>query len=92
MKKIVLIATILAATLSMTSCTNPTKEDAVKVEDYFDMRKVCQNTRADILYDNNTGVMYYQYNLSRYNCGLTPIYNADGTLKIYENWVDKSKN
>lgn len=29
--------------------------------------------------DKNTGVLYY-----RFQSGITPIYNADGTLKLYE--------
>lgn len=29
--------------------------------------------------DKNTGVLYY-----RFQSGMTPIYNADGTLKLYE--------
>lgn len=89
MKKILLLATTLAAVLAMTGCTDLAKEDTVKVGDYIDMRRVCSSMDEQIFYDNNTGVMYYQYNLTRYKCGLTPIYNTDGTLKIYEGWEKK---
>ena len=36
-----------------------------------------------IVYANDTGVMYYVYALS-YTGGMTPLYNADGTLQIWE--------
>ena len=36
-----------------------------------------------ILYANDTGVMYYAFRTSHAG-GITPLYNADGTLQIYE--------
>ena len=36
-----------------------------------------------ILYANDTGVMYYAFHASHAG-GITPLYNADGTLQIYE--------
>lgn len=37
-----------------------------------------------IVYDNDTKVMYYMSD-SSYNRGnLTPLYNADGTLRVWE--------
>ena len=90
MKKILLSATTLAVMLGMTSCTYPAKaEDTVKVTDYINMVEVCSDITEQVFYDRNTGVMYYQYCWSRSNCGITPIYNADGSLKIFEGWVDK---
>jgi hypothetical protein len=35
------------------------------------------------MYDKDTKVMYYMI-VSGYKCGLTPIYNADGSVKVYE--------
>lgn len=90
MKKTMLLAATLAIMLSSTSCTDPAKaEDTVKVEDYIDTVEVCCRMGEHIFYDNNTGVMYYQYSMASNNCGITPIYNADGTLKIYEGWEKK---
>lgn len=88
MKKIALIITTLVTVLVMTGCEVPTeaKDNTSKVEDYINMIRVCSNADEQIFYDNNTGVMYYQYYWSRCCCGLTPIYNTDGTLKIYEGW------
>lgn len=91
MKKIALIIITLAAVLAMAGCELPVeaKDNAPKVEDYVNMLVVCSNISEKLVYDNNTGVMYYQYSYSRSNCGMTPIYNADGTLKIYEGWTSK---
>ena len=36
-----------------------------------------------IVYANDTDVMYYNF-LKGYSGGITPLYNADGTLQIYE--------
>ena len=36
-----------------------------------------------IVYANDTGVMYYIFT-NAHNGGMTPLYNADGTLQIYE--------
>ena len=36
-----------------------------------------------IVYANDTGVMYYIFRGTHYS-GITPLYNADGTLQIYE--------
>ena len=34
-----------------------------------------------VIVDSDTGVMYYQ---ARFDGGITPLYNADGTLRVYE--------
>ena len=34
-----------------------------------------------VIVDPDTGVMYYQ---ARFDRGITPLYNADGTLRVYE--------
>ena len=36
-----------------------------------------------IVYANDTGVMYYIFT-NAHNGGMTPLYNADGTLQIWE--------
>lgn len=36
-----------------------------------------------IVYANDTGVMYYIFT-NTHNGGITPLYNADGTLQIYK--------
>ena len=37
-----------------------------------------------IVYDKDTKVMYYMWDGS-YTGGFTPIYNADGSVKVYDN-------
>jgi hypothetical protein len=92
MKKIALGITALMAALVMTGCevSVEAKDNTHKVEDYINMIKVCSNMFEQVSYDNNTGVMYYQYRYGKSECGLTPIYNADGTLKIYEGWSNNA--
>ena len=34
-----------------------------------------------VIVDPDTGVMYYQ---ARFDGGITPLYNTDGTLRVYE--------
>ena len=38
-----------------------------------------------VIVDPDTGVMYYQ---KRFDGGITPLYNADGTLRVYEGNTD----
>ena len=39
--------------------------------------------KCKIIYANDTYVMYFYFD-GNYTSGLTPLYNADGTLQIYE--------
>lgn len=41
-----------------------------------------------IVYANDTKVKYLIINRSQYMSGITPLYNADGTLQIYEESED----
>lgn len=59
---------------------------------YFNLVTVCEEDlyslgmvagSEKIVYDKNTNVMYYIYDYS-YQWGITPIYNSDGTVKLYE--------
>lgn len=36
-----------------------------------------------IIYDEDTNVIYYTYNYY-HGCGITPLYNADGTIQVYK--------
>lgn len=45
---------------------------------------VYSNNSYLVVYDNYTKVMYHM-NIGSYNSGnLTPLYNADGTLRVWE--------
>lgn len=81
MKKIILIIACMICAAVLTACNaNYTKTNIIT---YFDYCFIKRNewTGEVIFYDKNTGVMYYMYGTKG---GITPIYNADGTLKIYE--------
>ena len=44
-----------------------------------------------IVYANDTGVKYMVVS-SAYKFSITPLYNADGTIQVYENDTDNKKN
>lgn len=80
MKKTILIIACMICAAVLTGCdTNYTETN---ISTYFDYCLIeTSKTGERIFYDKNTRVMYYK-DISR--GGITPIYNADGTLKIYE--------
>ena len=92
MKKFVFIVTLLClVTLVFTGCK--TKVDKTSNSDFtiFDKFTVIE-TRAEggqtmyIMYDNDTKVEYYYIGYTTINNergGLCPIYNTDGTVKVY---------
>lgn len=86
MKKIALIMALGLTTL--TGCCSghdvePTQSSAANK--YIDLVVIYENLsqQTEVMYDKNTGVMYFHRD-SRYDSFMTPIYNADGTLKLYE--------
>ena len=89
MKKIFTIVLILVMTLGLTACdgkdSNVINIDSVLAtpnSDLVDFEIVDYNWYEAILVDRNTGVMYVWFTT---DCGgITPLYNADGTLKLYE--------
>lgn len=92
-KKIVLILVLCTIALVLCSCSS-TSYDEAKVSDtyafsngYFTVIKEWDGgvnfPLERIIYANDTGVMYYVYAYNYYG-GITPLYNADGTLQIYE--------
>lgn len=76
MKKRVL-AIILCATITLgvagcgsNNCCNSVEEHIIEIG---------RGTEYKIFYDKDTKVMYYR----AYRGGVTPLYNADGTLRVY---------
>lgn len=88
--KVYMIIAIIMLSVTLTACTGPVEEDTA-VGDYIDLIMICSELDEVVFYDSHTGVMYYQYRLSRSSCGLTPIFNTDGTLKIYEGWKNANE-
>ena len=52
---------------------------------YIDLVTIYKNDKehTEVLYDKNTKVMYFMlWTAERF--GITPIYNSDGTVKLYD--------
>lgn len=88
-KRIIMTAVVLVTSLMiLTSCSNTTYDKADNVHEdygngYFTTIKEWNNGMYRIAYANDTGVEYMIVDGYR-KFGITPLYNADGTLKIYE--------
>lgn len=91
MKKLILVlTTALMCGMMFVGCKTTVREDVdnayyqnafnqfVVVEE----RNNSMHGKLEIMYDKDTKVMYYMI-VSGYKCGLTPIYNADGSVMIY---------
>lgn len=94
MKKIIIIFVVMllltVITLTLCSCQ---KEDPQVTGRFVKVgsQSLDANHSVTIFYDSETKVMYVFYK-SGYSGGLSPLYNADGTLMIYEesdNGTDK---
>lgn len=84
-KKILIISFILSMIFCLSGCSNVINIDEVLESPntkIIDFEVVDKNFYSAILVDKNTKVMYY-WNMSNTG-GFTPIYNADCTLKLYE--------
>ena len=92
-KKIALILVLCTIAIVLCSCSS-ISYDKAKISDtyafsdeYFTVIKEWDGgvdfPLERIIYANDTGVMYYVYAYN-YCGGITPLYNADGTLQIYE--------
>lgn len=87
-KKFLLAGIIVLSICSgITGCTKG--EDTEPTEfrlgnKYFDLVKIYGGGYdGDIVYDKNTNVLYYIiYDADR--LGITPIYNSDGSVKLYK--------
>lgn len=87
MKKIIITVMITSSIISLCGCSN---SNVINPDDVFespdkriiDLEVVDHNFYGYIFVDKNTNVLYY-YNVSSTG-GITPIYNSDGTLKLYK--------
>lgn len=87
MKKII---AILCVCLLLTGCGTRYKdaENTSKETDekYFTLIKEWDDVNGreyKIVYANDTGVKYLMFR-TYYTAGITPLYNADGSLQVYE--------
>lgn len=91
-KKIALILVLCIMTTVLCSCSSSYEEAKTSnmydfSNGYFTVVKQWDGgmdwPTESIVYANDTGVMYYIF-LKGHSGGITPLYNADGTLQIYE--------
>ncbi len=86
-KKIIAIVLGLTLCLGMTGCTkgNIEPESSLFANKYIDLVTIYKDDyyNTEVLYDKNTKVMYF-VKCSGYQFGITPIYNSDGTVKLYD--------
>lgn len=82
MKKVVCFIMAVVLCLTLIGCTD-TSEGATSIESRYCHMVVVEKTHGGmILQDSDTGVLYLWYkNDNIYGQTLTPLYNADGTLK-----------
>ena len=91
-KKLIALFVICVLMLLLVGCSNPTSyEEAITEKEdifngYFTLVKEWHSESGAcyrIIYANDTGVMYFTI-ASTSKGGITPLYNADGTLQIYD--------
>lgn len=91
-KKVCLILVLCIMTTMLCGCSTSYEEANTNPnycfsEGYFTAIKSwdggMDNPSEYIVYANDTSVMYYVF-LGTHTGGITPLYNADGTLQIYE--------
>lgn len=91
MKKILALLLAIILTFALVGCGSSYKEAEEKGDEffangYFTVIKEWGSTSSmtyRLMYANDTKVIYFYMN-SGYGKDITPMYNADGTLQIYE--------
>ena len=86
-RKILTVALVLTLCFGMTGCTKGDiePESSRLANKYIDLVTIYKddNHNTKVLYDKNTKVMYF-VKRTGYQFGITPIYNSDGTVKLYD--------
>ncbi len=85
-KKIICLGLVIVMLVSLTSCSSNVVNIESVIEspntDLINFEIIDNNFYETILVDKNTKVMYCWITCNA--GGITPIYNADGSLKLYE--------
>ena len=85
-KKILAVVLGLTLCFGMTGCSKGDiePESSRFANKYIDLVTIYIGDRGtEVLYDKNTKVMYFvKWNNNQF--GITPIYNSDGTVKLYD--------
>lgn len=93
MKKIIALLLFVTIVLTLSSCAKQKASNSGNIADvveqvnseYVDFEIVEENYWDGwcVVYDKNTKVMYVILDAYQ-STGMTPIYNSDGTVKLYE--------
>ena len=81
MKKLVCFIVAVALCLSLAGCKDTSEGVTIISSKYCHMIVVEKGSDGRILQDADTGVLYLWYKDNIYGRALTPLYDADGTLK-----------
>ena len=87
-KKILLLTTSVILSMGLAGCASNSASNSFSclANDFTIVEEKESNFLGDysqIIYDNETKVEYLII-YDGYRCGITPIYNADGTVKVYQ--------
>lgn len=87
-KKILLLTTSVILSMGLAGCASNSASNSFSclANDFTVVEEKESNFLGDysqIIYDNETKVEYLII-YDGYKCGITPIYNADGTVKVYQ--------
>ena len=85
-KKILVVALALVLCFGMAGCTKGDiePESSRLANKYIDLVTIYKGKQGtEVLYDKNTKVMYFMLWTAE-QFGITPIYNSDGTVKLYD--------
>lgn len=87
----IIVAGIVAVTIGFIAARSYNSKNesySAEASEYIDLVKIEGDTRwhdgANIYYDRNTKVMYFGYYSNSNYSWMCPIYNADGSLKLYD--------
>ena len=87
-KKILLLTTSVILSMGLAGCASNSASNSFSclANDFTVVEEKESNFLGDyskIIYDNETKVEYLII-YDGYRCGITPIYNADSTVKVYQ--------
>lgn len=79
------IITFVICGYSYTNCGKPMKIEENTVVEYNEKFNLIEKLGIHeyIVFDKDTNVIYYIYD-STYNYGITPLYNQDGSIQVYQ--------
>lgn len=80
-KILILFCTFVLALISFTACTSESTNASNHAEPFA---VIYRNKNLKIYVDNETNVEYVSLNNGYGGVEFQPLYNADGTLKLYE--------